>query len=181
MKIILSILAALAIVLAIAGCGKKAEETQAPATEATQPADTSATPAPQPAPGPQTPATVQETKPGQSIKLPSGLIIKDIKIGTGDTVVDHDMVTVHYTGWLDNKKVFDTSKKEGRGPFSFTVGGGDVIKGWDEGLKGMKIGGTRELTVPPALGYGDMEMPTIPANSTLHFKVELLEISKGQH
>jgi FKBP-type peptidyl-prolyl cis-trans isomerase len=84
-------------------------------------------------------------------------------------------VTVHYKGWLDNGTVFDSSRSRNE-PFSFKLGGGDVIKGWDEGVVGMRVGGVRELTVPPSLGYGEQDMGKIPPNSTLHFEVELLEV-----
>ncbi|MCX6343808.1 MAG: FKBP-type peptidyl-prolyl cis-trans isomerase [Armatimonadetes bacterium] len=90
-----------------------------------------------------------------------------------------DTVTVHYKGWLDNGKVFDTSKKPGREPFEFTVGAGQVIRGWDEGLIGMKVGETRKLTIPPELGYGETGQGPIPPNATLHFEIELLKIKAG--
>ncbi|MHB9035662.1 MAG: FKBP-type peptidyl-prolyl cis-trans isomerase [Armatimonadota bacterium] len=106
----------------------------------------------------------------------SGLKYKDIKVGTGFEVKVGDSVTVHYKGWLDDGTVFDTSKKPGGQPFAFPVGGGQVIKGWDEGLQGMKKGGVRELVIPPDLGYGSDDMGTIPPNSTLHFQVDLLMI-----
>ena len=89
---------------------------------------------------------------------------------------DGDTVKVHYTGRLDDGKVFDTSLKNEKEPFSVKVGAGMVIKGWDLGLVGMKVGGKRLLTIPPELGYGDHPAGPIPANSTLHFEVELISI-----
>lgn len=111
------------------------------------------------------------------ITTESGLQYLDKEIGEGAEVKSGDTVSVHYTGWLDDGKIFDTSKQPGRGTFSFNVGAGMVIKGWDEGLVGMKIGGIRELTIPANLGYGSRGVGSIPANSTLHFDVELLKIN----
>ncbi len=103
----------------------------------------------------------------------TGLKIEDIKVGEGEAVKEGDTVKVHYTGMLTNGKVFDSSKERGE-PFRFTVGAGNVIKGWEEGLIGMKVGGKRLLTIPPDLGYGDRDMGDIPPNSTLIFEIELL-------
>ena len=103
-------------------------------------------------------------------------VVKDEKVGEGDAVKDGDTVKVHYTGRLDDGKVFDTSLKNEKEPFSVKVGAGMVIKGWDLGLVGMKVGGKRLLTIPPELGYGDHPAGPIPANSTLHFEVELISI-----
>ncbi len=118
----------------------------------------------------------ESAKPAEEITTASGLKYKDTKAGSGEAVVSGNMVTVDYNGWLDNGTVFDTSKRPGGKPFSFTVGAGGGIKGWDEGLVGMKVGGVRELTIPPSLGYGDEDKPQIPPNSTLHFEVTLLKI-----
>jgi len=104
------------------------------------------------------------------------LIIEDLKVGQGDPVEKYDIVTVNYTGWLKDGTKFDSSLNPGRNPFRFTVGAGQVIKGWDEGIPGMKIGGKRKLTIPPNMGYGNRDMGTIPANSTLIFEVDLLGI-----
>ena len=113
---------------------------------------------------------------GKWVTLPSGLRYRDTVTGNGAEAAPNSRVTVQYKGWLDNGKVFDSSRKPGGGPFSFIVGASDVIKGWSEGITGMKVGGTRELTVPPALGYADEEMGVIPANSTLHFTIELMDV-----
>ncbi|MFB5650509.1 FKBP-type peptidyl-prolyl cis-trans isomerase [Leptospira wolffii] len=104
-----------------------------------------------------------------------GLGIKDIKKGTGKEAFNGSHVTVHYTGWLTNGKKFDSSKDRGR-PFDFDLGSGQVIKGWDKGVQGMKEGGVRKLTIPPELGYGSRSTGDIPANSTLIFEVELLKV-----
>jgi len=110
------------------------------------------------------------------VTLPSGLKYRDTVVGTGAEAAAKSTVTVQYKGWLDNGKVFDTSRKPGGGPFSFTIGSSDIIRGWSDGITGMKVGGTRELVVPPALGYADQDMGTIPPNSTLHFEIELTSV-----
>lgn len=107
---------------------------------------------------------------------PSGLIIEDVIVGAGAEATAGQDVTVHYTGWLTDGKKFDSSKDRGD-PFEFPLGEGRVIKGWDEGVQGMKVGGTRKLTIPPALGYGARGAGSvIPPNATLVFEVELLGI-----
>jgi peptidylprolyl isomerase len=103
------------------------------------------------------------------------LIVKEVKVGTGKEAKDGNTVTVHYTGTLTNGKQFDSSV--GRGPFSFILGRGEVIKGWDRGVKGMKIGGKRKLTIPSHLGYGERGAGAdIPPGATLLFDVELLKV-----
>ena len=104
------------------------------------------------------------------------LVIEDLKVGEGSEVVKYNIVTVNYTGWLTDGTKFDSSLNPGRSPFRFTVGGGQVIKGWDEGLIGMKVGGKRKLTIPPNMGYGNQDMGVIPPNSTLIFEIDLLII-----
>jgi FKBP-type peptidyl-prolyl cis-trans isomerase FkpA len=110
----------------------------------------------------------------------SGLIIDDTVLGTGAAAAAGQQVSVHYTGWLlfggERGKKFDSSKDRGD-PFGFPLGAGQVIKGWDEGVQGMKVGGTRTLTIPPQLGYGARGAGgVIPPNATLIFEVELLAI-----
>jgi FKBP-type peptidyl-prolyl cis-trans isomerase FkpA len=110
----------------------------------------------------------------------SGLIMDDIVVGNGDTAAAGKEVTVHYTGWLTNGvekgKKFDSSKDR-NDPFVFPLGAGQVIKGWDEGVQGMKVGGTRKLTIPANLGYGARGAGgVIPPNATLWFEVELLAV-----
>ncbi|WP_167483228.1 FKBP-type peptidyl-prolyl cis-trans isomerase [Leptospira selangorensis] len=106
----------------------------------------------------------------------NGLVIKDIKKGTGKEAFNGSNVTVHYTGWLTNGKKFDSSKDRGT-PFRFDLGAGQVIRGWDKGVQGMKEGGVRKLTIPPELGYGSAGAGgSIPPNSTLIFEVELLKV-----
>ena len=108
--------------------------------------------------------------------MSNGLVIEDIKIGEGKEVEKFNIVTVNYTGLLEDGTKFDSSLNPGRTPFRFTVGAGQVIKGWDEGLIGMKVGGKRKLTIPPDLGYGSRDNGPIPANSTLIFEIDLLGI-----
>ena len=107
----------------------------------------------------------------------NGLTYQDVTEGTGAEAVKGDQVSVHYTGWLMDGTKFDSSKDRGD-PFEFRLGGGQVIKGWDEGVAGMKIGGTRKLTIPPSLGYGARGAGgVIPPNATLVFEVELLGVN----
>lgn len=104
------------------------------------------------------------------------LKIEDLKVGTGTEAVAGKSVTVHYVGTLTNGSKFDSSRDRGQG-FSFSLGAGMVIQGWDKGVAGMKIGGLRKLTIPPELGYGERGFPpVIPPNSTLVFEVELLSV-----
>ena len=105
-----------------------------------------------------------------------GLEIVDIKVGTGALAQAGKQVSVHYVGTLTNGTKFDSSRDRGEG-FDFTLGGGEVIKGWDQGVAGMKVGGLRKLTIPPELAYGNRGFPpVIPPNSTLVFEVELLSV-----
>lgn len=102
--------------------------------------------------------------------------VKDMVVGTGAEAKSGNTVTVHYTGWLTDGTKFDSSLDSGQ-PFEFTLGKGQVIRGWDEGVAGMKIGGKRKLTIPPALGYGEQGAGgVIPPNATLVFDVELLGV-----
>lgn len=113
---------------------------------------------------------------GQEVTTSSGLSYVDQVIGTGELAVAGKTTTVHYTGWLTTGQKFDSSVDRGQ-PFSFPLGAGRVIKGWDEGVKGMKVGGKRKLTIPSALGYGARGAGgVIPPHATLIFDVELLGV-----
>ncbi len=112
----------------------------------------------------------------EEVIMENGLIIKDKLVGEGSVASKYSIVTVHYIGRLENGKTFDSSKQIGKEPIRFTLGAGQVIKGWDQGIIGMKVGGQRKLIIPPNLGYGDQDMGVIPPNSTLIFNVELIEV-----
>ncbi len=116
---------------------------------------------------------------GKPTKQPDGLEYWDIKEGTGPAAKKGDKVKVHYTGWLTDGKKFDSSVDR-NDPFIFALGAGQVIKGWDEGVAGMKVGGKRQLRIPPELGYGSRGAAggLIPPNATLIFDVDLLGIGK---
>ena len=114
---------------------------------------------------------------GNTEEMGNGLIIEDLVVGEGAEAQDYNKVVVNYTGSLEDGTVFDSSLNPGREPFTFTLGVGSVIKGWDLGVKGMKVGGKRKLTIPPELGYGDQGAGgLIPPGATLIFEVDLLEV-----
>ena len=154
----------LVAVIALTTCSNEAEE---PAEE---PVAEPVEQAPEPEP------TADETPAAQAEEV-TGLEIEDIVIGEGAEAVPGSTVSVHYTGWLTDETKFDSSVDRGQ-PFQFTLGQGMVIKGWDEGVAGMKVGGKRRLTIPPEMGYGDQGAGgVIPPGATLIFEVELLGVS----
>lgn len=141
----------LASAVALAACSKKVEE---------------------PPPSTYKPAEAPPLPPG-----PDTLQIEDVKVGDGPEAKAGDTVKVHYTGTLMNGKEFDSSK--GKDPFQFTIGKGQVIKGWDQGVPGMKVGGERKLTIPWKLAYGEKGSgDKIPPKAALKFDIELIEIVK---
>jgi FKBP-type peptidyl-prolyl cis-trans isomerase FkpA len=120
--------------------------------------------------------TPAEASPSNEPPGPSELQIQDETVGTGKAAANGDTVSVHYTGTLMSGKKFDSSRDRGK-PFEFKLGAGGVIKGWDQGVLGMKVGGKRKLVIPSALGYGEKgSPPNIPPNSGLKFDIELLGI-----
>lgn len=185
------------LVLGNFGCGQKDEASTTPPAPPTTAAPTPTTPpattnadatkpdAPVAAiPGKDAPANAgkMDAKPaktsaktGKTVKMADGLEYTDTKIGDGKEAVNGATVVVNYTGTLKDGSVFDSSI--GKAPFDFMLGGGNVIKGWDEGVKGMKVGGIRKLVIPSELGYGKTSpSPKIPPDSTLLFTVTLLEV-----
>ena len=124
------------------------------------------------------PATTQNqpAATGTEVTMTDGLKYTDDQVGTGAVATTGKTAVVHYTGWLLDGTKFDSSLDRNQ-PFSFPLGGGQVIKGWDEGVQGMKVGGKRTLIIPPALGYGARGAGgVIPPNATLKFEVQLLDV-----
>ncbi len=155
MRLLVSLMAVFALLL-LGGCGGE--------PEATVPQD----------PIQQEPAAPQEAPQAEEVEE---LQIEDLEAGEGPEAKSGDTVDVHYTGWLTDGTKFDSSLDRGQ-PFSFTIGQGRVIPGWDQGVPGMQVGGKRKLTIPPHMGYGERGAPpAIPPNSTLVFEVELLAIN----
>ena len=112
---------------------------------------------------------------GQSTKTGSGLVYETLKEGTGPTAQSGQTVSIHYTGTLSDGTVFDSSRENNKPPFTVVIGTSQVIRGWDEGVPGMKVGERRKLTIPPELAYGEKGQGKIPPNATLIFDVELVD------
>jgi peptidylprolyl isomerase len=122
--------------------------------------------------------SAETQSPAGAVKTPSGLSYTDLVKGSGAAPVSGKSVTVHYTGWLEDGKKFDSSLDHGQ-PFVFRIGAGEVIPGWDEGVMSMRVGGKRKLFIPAQLGYGAAGAPgAIPPNANLIFEVELLDTAK---
>ncbi|MFN2525733.1 MAG: FKBP-type peptidyl-prolyl cis-trans isomerase [Actinomycetota bacterium] len=157
-KKLFALLAALLLVL-LAACGEGGNGTDTSAQEEDQA------------------AVSDDCRPGEEIETDTGLKYTDEECGDGEEAVTGAVVSVHYVGRLENGKKFDSSRDRGQ-PFAFSLGAGQVIPGWDEGVAGMRVGGVRELVIPPELGYGASGAGgVIPPNATLIFQVELLEVS----
>jgi FKBP-type peptidyl-prolyl cis-trans isomerase len=185
-NVILAALAATALLVSACGGGTKESDADKFAQTAEQQAKTQTAPAPTPAPT-ATKVTPSSGERNISAKpeipkaegaAPKQLKVEDLIEGKGPAAKAGDKISVRYVGVLyNNNKEFDSSWKRGKAPFQLTLGQGDVIQGWDQGLIGMKAGGRRRLTIPPDLAYGAQgQPPTIPANSTLVFDVDLTKI-----
>ncbi len=123
------------------------------------------------------PSGITQIQGENMVTTDSGLMYEDVVVGEGPQAKAGDTVSVHYTGWLEDETKFDSSKDRNQ-PFEFPLGGGRVIKGWDEGVAGMQVGGTRKLIIPSELGYGSRGAGgVIPPDATLIFEVELLAIN----
>ena len=156
--------AVIGLALVLVGCNQQKASTTTDSSTAA-PSTPSATSS---APATTAPGSAQE------ITTRSGLKMTELKVGEGAVAENGSNVSVQYTGWLTDGTQFDSSV--GRGPFTFRIGAGQVIPGWDEGVKGMRVGGKRKLTIPPDLGYGASGAGgVIPPNATLVFEVELLD------
>jgi len=180
-RVVLAVAMLAALMAATSGCTAPAAPQSSTAASTTE-ASTTAQPVAEPTPtadAQPNPATTPPPAPAQPAD--QKLKIKDIKKGKGDVAKAGMTVSVHYTGWLTNGTKFDSSVDRGQ-PFSFALGAGQVIAGWDQGVAGMKVGGVRELIIPPSLGYGAQGTPggPIPPDATLKFRVELLGVSAGQ-
>ena len=160
---------ALAALIAVTGCQQQS------GSSATSSSSTSSSTEAAPAPAPATQPTAAASG-AKEVSMPSGLKFVDLTVGDGAIAESGKSVSVHYTGWLTDGTKFDSSVDRGQ-PFSFTLGAGQVIRGWDEGVAGMRIGGKRKLTIPSELGYGARGAGgVIPPNATLVFDVELLGV-----
>ena len=136
-------------------------------------------PSPTPTLTPTASPIIQESF-GAVVTLAGGLKIQDIVVGTGDEATNSKLLSVHYVGTLENGKKFDSSIDRGQ-PFSFVIGSGQVIQGWEKGVLGMKVGGKRKLIIPASLGYGARGAGNmIPPNATLIFEVQLLAVNSAQ-
>ncbi len=174
---------AFSFLVALGGCAKLTEPVKDEPMQVDPPASAAANAPEKPsasASASAKPAEPAEKPPEKPADPPTNekIGIKDVVVGKGAEAKTGDNVKVHYVGTLPDGKEFDASKKHGQ-PFDFELGAGRVIKGWDQGVAGMKVGGKRKLTVPPSLGYGARGFPpVIPPNSTLLFEIELLDVKK---
>lgn len=165
--------AALLVTALAAACGSRAEPGRDTARAAAPVAAVKPT---NPDPATNTYAPALGVTLAKMTRRPSGLYVRDDTVGRGAVATKGRKVRVEYTGYLTDGSQFDTSRDRGR-PFAFTLGRGEVVPGWDEGVQGMRVGGARTLVVPPALGYGAASQPGIPANAVLVFRMKLVGVS----
>ncbi len=178
-RLALTPLLAVGLVVLVSACGASFDSGE-PAVSPTPSSGTQAAVSPHASPSScVNPATKADYTLAGARLLPGNLQVKDLKVGTGATAKLNSTVSVTYVGKLANGTVFDSSAVDNKGkPVSLTLAAGKVIEGWVEGVPGMKVGGTRELVIPPALGYGcTSPSPKIPANSTLIFTITLVSVS----
>ncbi|MDP9233140.1 MAG: FKBP-type peptidyl-prolyl cis-trans isomerase [Actinomycetota bacterium] len=138
-----------------------------------------APPTPSPTAIPTAAAVTTPCTQGQTKIIPGGERVNDSKCGTGAEATRGSSIKVKYVGKLSSGKVFDSSAKHGGKPYSTRIGVGAVIPGWDEGVPGMRVGGVRNLLIPPALAYGSSGAGSIPPNATIEFTIKLLAVSQG--
>ncbi|MGH7564805.1 MAG: FKBP-type peptidyl-prolyl cis-trans isomerase [Gemmatimonadota bacterium] len=172
----LSALFASIVIVAVAACGGDQEAGLEEAGVADTALETGSATAPAPASIATEYAPELEVNLDEMERTASGLYMRDVREGDGEAAAEEDTVVVHYTGWLPDGMKFDSSRDRGE-PFSFVLGEGRVIPGWEEGVSGMRVGGQRRLVIPPDLGYGPIGAgDVIPPDATLVFDVELLEV-----
>ena len=164
-----------ALALLLAGCaGNSKSKTSATSVTSGTSITSTTAPAPSGTASGAASGAATATASAKEITMPNGLKYEDLKVGDGQLAETGMTAQVHYTGWLTDGTKFDSSVDRGQ-PFSFKLGAGQVIRGWDEGVKGMRVGGKRKLTIPPDMGYGAAGAGgVIPPNATLIFDVELL-------
>src|SRR5258706_1966295 len=165
----------IAIVLALPPALARCAPSHQPETSAqTAPATTVSVPDPKPENAPEEPSAAADGGARRAaVELPSGVRIEDLRTGDGKSAEPNSRVSLHYVGTLTDGTVFDSSRKRNQ-PFEVQLGQGALIKGFEEGLVGMRVGGIRRIVIPPELGYGDQARANIPAHSTLVFEIELL-------
>ena len=169
LDLLLVVVLALFTAIGLSGCGTQAGRS----SQGAKPSETKSAAQPSRDSKEAAPATSKDSE-GKA----AGLVINDLVVGEGALAKSGDRVTVHYTGWLLDGTKFDSSKDRSQ-PFSFSLGAGNVIPGWEQGVAGMKVGGKRKLTIPPELGYGARGAGgVIPPNATLTFEVELLKVGE---
>ncbi|MEA2508562.1 MAG: FKBP-type peptidyl-prolyl cis-trans isomerase FkpA [Actinomycetota bacterium] len=182
MKLTQAALAAVVAVLILASCGQpNISDTPGAAPAASNtPAPTQAAPTPTAAPAPTAAAITTPCTKGKTITTPNGVKVTDAKCGKGAEATRGSTIKVLYVGKLSSGKVFDASSRHGNKPLKILIGQGAVIPGWDEAVPGMRVGGVRDLTIPPAMAYGSSGAGTaIPPNATIEFRIKLVGVTHG--